>query len=106
MADSVRDIAGKSWHYYDLWHGVELPAPHSGTIALSMEAAGYGAVLATTNTTADDPVPSPHHIPLPPPLFLYGFCGKTGIHHSFEIIYGLHSRIVGLSRHWRSFSLR
>ena len=31
-------------HYFDLWHGVELPA--GATLSFAMEALGYGAVLA------------------------------------------------------------
>ena len=46
--------AGVVWHYYDLYHGTELPAPTGGAIALDLEISGYGAVLATPNTSATD----------------------------------------------------
>jgi hypothetical protein len=52
---TVAPPSGTTWHYYDLWHGVELAAPRDSVLSLSMEAAGYGAVLATPNTTANDP---------------------------------------------------
>jgi hypothetical protein len=52
--------AGARWHYYDLYHGKELPAPSGGMIALDLEVSGYGAVLATKNTTAMDPVLASH----------------------------------------------
>ena len=46
-----------SWHYYDLWHGEKIDAPPTagGQLELELEAAGYGAVLATPNTTDSDP---------------------------------------------------
>ena len=50
-------IAGAGqWHYFDLWSGEEIATPlHNNQVALSLEAAGYGAVLATSNTTDTDP---------------------------------------------------
>ena len=44
--------AGVTWHYYDLWAGEEL-SPQS--LALDVEDDGYGGLLATTNSTSDDP---------------------------------------------------
>ena len=41
-----------SWHYYDLWAGVELEKGH---LQLVVEIDGYGAMLATPNSTHDDP---------------------------------------------------
>ena len=47
---------GSSLNYYDLWFGEAIKPPSSsGQIPLNLEAAGYGAVLATSNTTAEDP---------------------------------------------------
>ena len=47
------ETASSGWNYYDLWYGEKLKPP-SATIPLSLEAAGFGAVLATSNTTEDD----------------------------------------------------
>lgn len=47
--------AGVTWNYYDLWFGEKIAAPTNGQIPLSMEANGYGAVLATSKTTDTDP---------------------------------------------------
>jgi len=47
--------AGVTWHYYDLYHGTELPLPTTGTIDIDLEVSGYGAVLATPNATSADP---------------------------------------------------
>ena len=41
-----------TWHYYDLLAGVELRASN---LTLHVEKDGYGGLLATPNTTADDP---------------------------------------------------
>ena len=41
-----------TWHYYDLVAGVELRASN---LTLHVEKDGYGGLLATPNTTADDP---------------------------------------------------
>ena len=55
-AINVTAAIGKSWNYYDLWSGEKIAAPPAnGQVVLSLEAAGYGAVLATTNTTDSDP---------------------------------------------------
>lgn len=43
-----------SLRYYDLYHGVEV-LPQGGAVHLSVEAAGFGAVLATTATPTSDP---------------------------------------------------
>jgi gamma-glutamyl hercynylcysteine S-oxide synthase len=43
------------WHYYDLWHGIELdPVIHGGTADLNfkIEAQGYATVLATRRLTS------------------------------------------------------
>eukprot|EP01052_Picozoa_sp_SAG31_P019027 SAG31_NODE_1371_length_8605_cov_20.357630_4_plen_428_part_00 len=44
--------AGKVWHYYDLWAGKELSA---SDLTLTVELDGFGGLLASPNTTADDP---------------------------------------------------
>ena len=47
--------SSSSWNYYDLWHGEKIHlSAGQNQISLSLEAAGYGAVLATPNTTAED----------------------------------------------------
>lgn len=43
---------GVSWHYYDLWAGTEL---EDGQLELLVERDGYGGMLATPNSTAQDP---------------------------------------------------
>ena len=49
----VSEEADAALHYYDLYHGVEV-VPQGGALHLAVEAAGYGAVLATTATPATD----------------------------------------------------
>lgn len=44
--------AGVIWHYFDLWTGKELPLSN---LTLTVERDGYGGMLATPNSTADDP---------------------------------------------------
>jgi hypothetical protein len=44
--------AGVEWHYYDLWAGKELI---QSDLTLTVERDGYGGMLATPNSTADDP---------------------------------------------------
>ena len=46
---------GSTWNYYDLWFGLKIAPPVNGQVSLSLEASGYGAVLATTNSTDTDP---------------------------------------------------
>jgi iron(II)-dependent oxidoreductase len=43
---------GITWHYYDLWAGKEL---QPSDLTLTVENDGYGGMLATPNSTADDP---------------------------------------------------
>eukprot|EP01044_Picomonas_judraskeda_P016292 COSAG03_NODE_2871_length_2389_cov_754.324759_3_plen_225_part_00 len=52
---SMLPPAGVTWHYYDLYHGRELPAPTAGALDIELEVSGYGAVLATPNSTSADP---------------------------------------------------
>src|SRR5205807_1017719 len=42
----LRLPAPAGMHYFDLWHGVELPPTENGELRFAMEASGYGAVLA------------------------------------------------------------
>jgi hypothetical protein len=44
---------GVTWNYYDLWAGKQLA---SADAALTVETDGYGCMLATPNTTENDPV--------------------------------------------------
>lgn len=43
---------GVAWHFFDLWTGKELP---NAQAALTVAKDGYGGLLATPNTTANDP---------------------------------------------------
>eukprot|EP01043_Picozoa_sp_COSAG02_P070351 COSAG02_NODE_12421_length_1548_cov_1.522429_1_plen_278_part_10 len=52
---TIQPPPGVTWHYYDLYHGTELPTPIAGTLDISVEVSGYGAVLATPNATSVDP---------------------------------------------------
>ena len=58
LAGREMDVAYEpGMHYYDLWHGVELkPEIHGSmaTLSFSMEAQGYGAILATKAPTASE----------------------------------------------------
>jgi iron(II)-dependent oxidoreductase len=45
---------GDAMHFYDLWFGKKIEPPAGGQIPLSLEARGYGAVLATPNSTVQD----------------------------------------------------
>jgi len=53
----IRVPPESGWHYYDLWHGVELQPEMAGSQAIlsfEMEAHGYGAILATSKLSAAD----------------------------------------------------
>ena len=52
LANIPTPPAGVMWHYYDLWTGKELPRSN---LTLTVERDGYGGMLATPNSTADDP---------------------------------------------------
>ncbi|MGA8185296.1 MAG: SUMF1/EgtB/PvdO family nonheme iron enzyme [Terriglobia bacterium] len=58
LAGREMDVAYEpGMHYYDLWHGAELKPEIHGSIAtlsFSMEAQGYGAILATKALTASE----------------------------------------------------
>lgn len=43
---------GVTWHYYDLWTGKEL---QPSNLTLVVERDGFGGMLATANSTAEDP---------------------------------------------------
>ena len=50
---TVQPPAGTTWRFYDLYHGEEVKAT-AGVLALDVEVSGFGAVLATPNTTVED----------------------------------------------------
>jgi hypothetical protein len=53
LANVPSPPAGVNWHYYDLWAGEELLNGSEAEIMIEKD--GYGGLLATPNSTADDP---------------------------------------------------
>ncbi|HEY6290502.1 MAG TPA: SUMF1/EgtB/PvdO family nonheme iron enzyme [Terriglobia bacterium] len=50
-------LSQPGWHYYDLWHGVELQPEVTGSEAIlsfEMEPRGYGAILATSELSSGE----------------------------------------------------
>lgn len=51
---ATHDARGAPLHFYDLYHGVEVKPDGAGAISVSVEAGGFGAVLATAATPSTD----------------------------------------------------
>ncbi len=52
----LRVPAAAGTHFYDLWHGVELPAAAVSAISFEIERHGYGAILAVESSTLPEKV--------------------------------------------------
>lgn len=53
----IRLVRRPEWHYYDLWHGIELQPDTDGSqviLSFEVEPRGYGAVLATSRLSPEE----------------------------------------------------